>query len=108
MDEEVVVANRNYYLGWKALLLRDMYYNDSGRTHYNIFSTNTELRIYPVNINQQALIVPKNSNLSLLRFSYDPLSYKIGGIISITSLAGWLFLMKKMQRNSVSSVVSEE
>lgn len=80
-DEETVVINRSYYPGWKAFL------------------SQKQIEIYPVNINQQAVIVPKNTDLSLLKFKYDPLSYKIGGGISIVSLLVWVFLFRKFRYN---------
>ena len=76
-DEEVVVANRSYYPGWKAFL--------SGK----------EILIYPVNINQQAVIVPKETEISKLAFKYDPWSYKIGGAISGVSLISWLMFLRR-------------
>lgn len=76
-DEEAVVVNRSYYPGWRAFL--------SGK----------EIPIYPVNINQQALIAPKDTAISNLAFKYDPLSYKIGGVVSGVSLAAWLMLLRR-------------
>lgn len=77
VDEEVAVANRSYYPGWKAFL--------SGK----------EIKVYPVNINQQAVIVPKRTEISKLAFKYDPWSYKIGGMISVATLAFWLVLWRR-------------
>lgn len=76
VDEEVVIVNRSFYPGWKAFLL------------------NKQIQIYPVNINQQAVIVPENTDISTLSFRYDPASYKIGGVISIVSLIGWIFAIR--------------
>ena len=80
-DEEVIVINRSYYPGWK------MYYNQNDRFGYNI-------KIYPVNINQQAVIVPKDTAISNLMFKYDPLSYKVGRAISFISLIGWIIAIR--------------
>lgn len=76
-DEEAVVVNRSYYPGWKAFL--------SGK----------EIKVYPVNINQQAVIVPKGTEISKLAFKYDPWSYKVGGAISGVSLIVWLMLLRR-------------
>jgi hypothetical protein len=76
-DEEAIVVNRSYYPGWRAFL--------SGK----------ETPIYPVNINQQAVIAPKDMEISQLKFKYDPRSYKIGGAISGVLLAAWLVLLRR-------------
>lgn len=75
-DENVVVINRSFYPGWKAYL------------------ENKKIPIYPVNINQQAVIVPKDASPSTLSFRYEPLSYKIGGAVSVISLIGWIIVVR--------------
>lgn len=75
-DEQVFVINRSFYPGWKAYLGKQ------------------KIPIYPVNINQQAVIVQKDAPLSTLSFRYDPLSYKIGGTISLISLIGWIIAIR--------------
>lgn len=77
VDEEVVVVNRSYYPGWKAFL------------------SEKEIPVYPVNINQQAVIAPKDTEISKLAFKYDPLSYKIGGGVSGVSLIIWLVFLRR-------------
>lgn len=81
-DEQIVVMNRSFYPGWSAYL------------------DEQNIPIYPVNINQQAAVIPKDAPLSSLRFVYDPWSYKIGGLISLISLGAWIVLFRKFRYNS--------
>lgn len=82
-DEQIVVVNRSFYPGWMAYL------------------GDRKIPIYPVNINQQAVIVPKDAVLLSLRFIFDPWSYKIGGIVSLVSVGLWIVLMRRFRYNSV-------
>lgn len=81
-DSEVIVINRSFYPGWNAFI--------SGK----------KISIYPVNINQQAVIVPRDTDLSTISFKYDPISFKLGAIISSLSFAGWMLLWVKFRYNS--------
>lgn len=81
-DERIVVVNRSFYPGWKAKL--------GGK----------DIPIYTVNINQQAVIVPRGAAFSSLRFSYDPWSYKAGGVISFASFALWIVLVGRFRYNT--------
>lgn len=80
-DERVIVVNRSFYPGWSAYL-RDQ-----------------KTPIYPVNINQQAVIVPKDAALSSLRFVFDPWSFKLGATVSLIAFGVWIVLMMKFRYN---------
>lgn len=81
-DEQIVVINRSFYPGWSAYL------------------GDQKTPIYPVNINQQAVVVPKDTALLSLRFIFDPWSYKIGRIVSLVSVGLWIVLFQKFRYNN--------
>lgn len=64
-----------FYPGWKAYI--------DGK----------ETKILPANIAQRAIVVPKGTHS--IRFLYDPLSFKIGLILSVLSYGGVLLFVVK-------------
>ena len=73
------VFSRSYYPGWKAYADKD------------------EVKIYPININQQAVFLPGGDNREI-KFVYDPLSFRLGLIISLIGHIGVfiIFLRKSL------------
>ena len=82
-DEEVILVNRSYYPGWRAFL--------SGK----------EIPIYPVNINQQAVIVPENTSLSALSFRYCPRWLVVGLVVSVISFTVWAVFIVRLRGKSI-------
>lgn len=76
--EQIVVVNRSFYPGWEAYLGK------------------SQLKIYPVNINQQAVIVPININPAEVVFRYQPMAIRLGSLISLLSLGIWMLLMRRI------------
>lgn len=76
-NEKIVVFNRSWYPGWKAYI------------------SGLPTKIYPVNINQQAVIAPSSVSTSEVTLKYDPLSYKIGFLISSATAIGLAILFLK-------------
>ncbi|MEK7111129.1 MAG: hypothetical protein AAB856_00895 [Patescibacteria group bacterium] len=81
-NEKIVVFNRSWYPGWKA------------------YAGKRQIKVYPANINQQAVIVPSSVSLSEITLKYDPLSYKIGFAITLASITAWIALFLKTKPNS--------
>ncbi|MBI2309938.1 hypothetical protein HYU89_03480 [Candidatus Collierbacteria bacterium] len=78
-NEKIIVFNRSWYPGWKA------------------YVNNKQIKIYPVNINQQSVIVPFLVSPSEISLRYDPISYKIGLAITAIASAGWILLFIKFK-----------
>lgn len=78
-NEKIVVFNRSWYPGWKA------------------YVNKKQIKVYPVNINQQAIIVPSSITPSEITLRYDPISYKIGLAITSATIAGWIMLFFKFK-----------
>ena len=76
-NEKIVVFNRSWYPGWKA------------------YANGQQIKVYPVNINQQAVIIPSLVSLSEIALKYDPLSYKIGFIVTSATAIGWIIMFLK-------------
>lgn len=64
-DNALLVQSDTYYTGWKATI------------------DNKELPIYPANISHRGIVIPKGEYI--LQLTYDPLSLRIGKIISTIS-----------------------
>jgi hypothetical protein len=80
-NEKIVVINRSWYPSWKAYVNKQ------------------QIKVYPVNINQQAVIIPSSASLSEITLKYDPLSYKIGFAITSATVIGWIILFLKTKPN---------
>ena len=80
-NEKIVVFNRSWYPGWKA------------------YVNGQQIKVYPANINQQAVIVPSLAALSEIALKYDPLSYKIGFIVTSATVIGWILIFLKTKQN---------
>jgi len=64
-----LVINKSFYPGWQAII------------------NNKPTEIYLTNLNQQGIIVPRGENNITLK--YNPLSFRIGSIISFVALLSW-------------------
>jgi len=84
-NEKIIVFNRSWYPGWKAYI------------------NGLPAKIYPVNINQQAVITPASVSPSEVTLKYDPFSYKIGFLISSATIVGLaiLFLKTKSEHDKI-------
>ncbi len=69
-SQKILVTTDTYYPGWKARV------------------DGIETNIFPVNIAQRGIIMPKGNHEAV--FTYEPDSLKIGGFISLFSLMGCL------------------
>ncbi|GEM_PF-5465638 len=81
-NEKIVVLNRSWYPGWKAYV--------SGQ----------QIKVYPVNINQQAVIIQYSVSPSEITLKYDPISYKIGFAITSATIIGWIILFINSKQRS--------
>ena len=79
-NEKIVVFNRSWYPGWQA------------------YNSGQKIKMYPVNINQQAVIVPLSVSPSEITLKYDPISYKIGYAITSAAITGWIILFIKSKQ----------
>lgn len=72
-----------YFLGWYATV------------------NNKETKIYRTNYNVRSVLVP--AGVSVVKFTYDPMSYKVGKIVSLVSLLVLIILSKFVFSSSDSS-----
>jgi uncharacterized membrane protein YfhO len=72
-EKAILVLNSSYFPGWEARI------------------DNSVTKIYPANIQYQAIIIPRGKHTII--FSYRPLSYRIGSIISLIC---WLITLALM------------
>jgi len=72
---QILVLADTYYPGWKA------------------YVDNKETKIFPANIVQRAIIVPKGKHI--ITFLYDPDSFRWGSIVSLFGYGLVLFLLFK-------------
>lgn len=75
LTDNLIVRSVSFYPGWKAYL--------DGK----------EIEIFPANINQQAIIVPRGKHS--IEYLYKPLSFQVGFLISGFSFIFWLLLFFK-------------
>lgn len=78
LNNSLLFLSDNYYVGWKA------------------FVNGSETKIYRADYSFRTVPVPAGKNVVV--FIYDPLSFKLGVIISVISLLGLLVCLKNFRR----------
>lgn len=82
-DSSYLVLTDNYYPGWK------------------VYVNGEERKILRVNYNLRGVIVPKGRNV--VQFRFDPLSFKVGMVISIITIVFIIFFLIYLRLRNMSA-----